>query len=466
MTKLSFNEFEAVSSKQWKQKIQFDLKGADYNKTLLTLTDEGITINPFYHLDQTKYLDVNLPTETFKICQTIFVDDEIIANKLAKKALTNGATLLQFVADKPFDIDLLLNRLNDKKTKSDRKPLNINFELQFLSQSFMVELSKKTKQFKVFLNCDIISHLAQTGNWFFNNKTDYKILADIYKSVPDTVNILGVHADLYQNAGANTVQQIAYALAHINEYFNALAEGILTPKSVNVIQVKFAVGNQFFLEIAKLRAFRYLFNLLANEYQLDLKLSIFVEPSLRNKSIYDYNVNMLRTTTECMSAILGGADIVGNVSYDAIFNKSNNFGERIARNQLLILKEESYLNKAQQAVEGTYYVETLSIKIAEKALKIFKEIEQKGGYVNQLMAGVIQRKIAENAKKEQARFDTGELQLIGVNKYPNPQDKMSENLELYPFVKTKKMKTLIQPITTKRLAEKIEQERLANEQNA
>jgi len=131
-------------------------------------------------------------------------------------------------------------------------------------------------------------------------------------------------------------------------------------------------------------------------------------PSLRNKSIYDYNVNMLRTTTECMSAILGGANVVNNVSYDTIFHKSNAFGERIARNQLLILQDESYLNTAQQAVKGTYYIEALSIQIAEKALKIFKEIEQKGGFVNQLMAGVIQRKINENAKKEQAQFDVGE----------------------------------------------------------
>ncbi len=463
MTKLSFNEFEAVSSKQWKQKIQFDLKGADYNKTLLTHTNEDITINPFYHLDQTKYLKVKLPTEAFKICQTIFVDDEIIANKLAQNALANGTTALRFFADKPFNINLLFNKLSTAKTENNNELFNIYFKLNFLSQSFIAELSKKTTQFNVFLNCDIIGHLAQTGNWFFNNKTDYKILADIPKAIPNTVNILGVNADLYQNAGANAVQQVAYALAHVNEYFNALAEGILIPQPKNTIQVNFAVGSHFFLEIAKLRAFRYLFDLVAKEYQLDFELVVFVEPSLRNKSIYDYNVNMLRTTTECMSAILGGANTVSNVSYDSIFHKSNAFGERIARNQLLILQEESYLNAAKQAIVGTYYIEALSIQIAEKALKIFKEIEKKGGFVNQLMAGVIQRKISDNAQKEQTQFDDGELQFIGVNKFPNPQDKMAENLELYPFVKTKNRKTLIQPIIAKRLAEQSEKSRLAKE---
>jgi len=274
MTKLSFNEFEAVSSKQWKQKIQFDLKGLDYNKTLLTNTNEGIIINPFYHLDQTKDLKVKMPVEAFKICQTIFVDDEIIAGRLAQDALKNGATALQFKANKPFDIDLLLNKLNLKKNDSSNC-LNIYFELNFLSQSFIAELSKKATQFRMFLNCDIIGHLAQTGNWFFNNKTDYKIIAELFKTVSNTNHILGVNANLYQNAGANTVQQVAYALAHVNEYFNALAEGVLTPKLKNVIQVNFAVGGQFFMEIAKLRAFRYLFDLVAKEYKLHFELELF-----------------------------------------------------------------------------------------------------------------------------------------------------------------------------------------------
>ena len=461
MTKLSFNEFDAVSSKQWKQKIQFDLKGADYNKTLLTHTNEGITINPFYHLDQTKYLDVKLPDKHFKICETIFVDDAVIANKLAKKALLNGATALRFVALKPFDINLLLNKVNAKN--NNNSSLHLYFELDFFSQNFITKLFKETSQYKIFLNCDIIGHLAKTGNWFFNKKTDFKILAAIFKSATNKINVLGVNAGLYQNAGANLVQQVAYALAHVNEYLNAFLHGVIEPNLTNKIQVNFAVGGQFFPEIAKLRAFRYLFNLIAKEYHFDLNLEIFVEPSLRNKSIYDYNVNMLRTTTECMSAIIGGANMMSNVSYDAIFHKSNAFGQRIARNQLLILQEESYFKNVQQAVKGTYYIEALSIQIADKALKIFKEIEQKGGFIKQLMAGVVQRKINENAKKELAQFDTGELSFIGVNKYPNLQDKMGEDLELYPFLKTKPHKTLIQPIVPKRLSEKLEKERLAKE---
>ncbi len=457
MAKLTFEEFSPVSEKQWKQKIQFDLKGADYNKILLTHTNEGLTINPFYHKETAQFLDVKVPDDSFKICQNIFIDDVFIAQKLANEALEKGATALNFTADAPFDIE---NLFKDFKATPDVK---IYFKLNFLLQSFASDLLKNTSKYTVFLNSDIIGRLAQTGNWFFNNKKDHNILSKILLEAPKNVSILGIAADLYQNAGANIVQQVAYALSHLNDYFNAFAEGILTPQKAKEIQINFAIGNNYFLEIAKLRAFRYLFDVLVSDYNYDYVPVIYAEPSLRNKSIYDYNVNMLRTTTECMSAILGGSDVISNVSYDALFHKSNAFGERIARNQLLILQEESYFKHTQKAVEGTYYIETLTAQIAEKSLQLFKEIEKKGGFVNQLFSGVIQRKIAENAQKEQIQFDTGELNLIGSNKYPNPDNKMDDDLELYPFIKTRPYKTLMQPIVPKRLAEKLEQERLAKE---
>lgn len=457
MAKLIFEEFSPVSAKQWKQKIQFDLKGADYNSTLLTHTNEGLTISPFYHKDTAQFSEVKVPNDSFKISQNIFIDDVFIAQKLANNALEKGATALKFTADSPFDIANLFKGLKISIN------IKIHFQLNFLSQSFLSDLIKNTSQYTVFLNSGIIGHLTQTGNWFYNNKKDHEIVSKILLDAPDNVSVLGIDAGLYQNAGANIVQQLAYALSHLNEYFNAFEEGNLPQQKAKEIQINFAIGTNYFLEIAKLRAFRYLFDVLAKEYNYDFKPVIYAEPSLRNKSIYDYNVNMLRTTTECMSAILGGADIVGNIAYDAMFHKSNAFGERIARNQLLILQEESYFLQAKNAVDGTYYIETLTTQIAEKALQLFKEIEQKKGFVNQLFAGVIQRKITENAQKEQAQFEVGSLNLIGVNKYPNPEDKMADDLELYPFIKTRPHKTLIQPIVSKRLAEKLEQERLAKE---
>ena len=172
---------------------------------------------------------------------------------------------------------------------------------------------------------------------------------------------------------------------------------------------------------------------------------------------------MLRTTTECMSAILGGANSITNLAYDAIYHKDNEFASRIARNQLLILKKESYFDKVNNPADGSYYLETLTEELASKALDLFKDIESNGGFLKQLKEGIIQRKIKESAQKEQAQFDAKDLILLGTNKHANTQDKMKDDLELYPFVKTNKRKTLIEPIIEKRLAETSEQKRLKTE---
>ena len=172
---------------------------------------------------------------------------------------------------------------------------------------------------------------------------------------------------------------------------------------------------------------------------------------------------MLRTTSECMSAILGGSNTISNISYDKLFHNSNEFGERISRNQLLILQQESYLAEAQQIADGTYYIEALTTQLAEKALEIFKLIEQGGGFLQQLKDGVIQRKIKESANKEQEQFDKVDLVLLGTNKIQNDKDLMKNDLEKNPFVKNRDEKTLIEPVIQKRLAEKLEQERLNNE---
>jgi methylmalonyl-CoA mutase len=226
-----------------------------------------------------------------------------------------------------------------------------------------------------------------------------------------------------------------------------------------------SVGTNYFFEIAKLRALRLLFNLIAKEYNHNIDCHILVSPTKRNKTLYDYNLNMLRTTTECMSAILGGADAIANLPYDAIYHKDNEFGDRIARNQLLILKHESHFDKVNNPADGSYYIESLTQQLAEKALALFHDIEAQGGFLKQLNEGIIKRKIQESADKEQGLFDAGKEILLGTNKHPNKNDRMKDDLELFPFVKIKPRKTLITPIIERRLSEKIEQERLQAEIN-
>ncbi len=444
------NDFKPSSSTEWKQKIQVDLKGADYNETLLTNTLEGVTIKPFYHLDTFKKLTIPTPTTNFKICQNIQINTEIEANKLATNAIVKGANSIKFVAKKSFNFVQLFENLLGKNCQ-------FHFNFSDLDQNFLVELSAFLRNETFYLNIDPIGNLASTGNWFYNYKKDFEILSTLSSKIKKPY-LLGVNIDLYQNAGANIVQQIAYGLAHANEYLNQIGGEI-----ANQIQFNIAIGNNYFFEISKIRAIRYLYNLITNTYNQNTIAQVFAQPSLRNKTIYDYNVNMLRTTTECMSAILGGANTIANISYDAVFHNPNDFGDRIARNQLLILKEESYFKNAQNIATNSYYIEEITNQLVEKSLSLFKDIEKSGGFLKQLKQGTIQRKIQENSKKEQQLFNEKKIILVGTNAFKQENETLKNKLEKPIFPKKNYKKTSIIPIIPKRLSENIEQNRLKNE---
>ena len=449
-----FDDFNPISSKQWKQRIQFELNGADYNETLVWNSPEDIQVKPFYHKDEfTGVAPINTKASEFLVCQNIFVHDLEKSILRAIDSINRGAESIRFtIEDENTDVSKLLESLPLEK-------LEIYFNLTFLSIDFVKKLDAiaKEKKVKIYCNLDPIGQLAKDGNWFkTKEKNNFDTLNLLVKETAH-ISLISVNSGIYQNAGANIVQQIAYSVAHANEYFNRLS----SLKQTIVFEI--AVGTNYFFEIAKHRALRLLFNLIAKEYHPDLECHLLVSPTKRNKTIYDYNVNMLRTTTECMSAILGGADAIANLPYDALYHKDNEFGDRIARNQLLILKKESYFDKVDNPADGSYYIENLTSQLAEKALALFKDIEANGGFLKQLNEGIIKKKIQESADKEQELFDAGKEILLGTNKYPNKNDRMKDDLELFPFVKIKPRKTLITPIIEKRLAEKQEQERLKEE---
>jgi methylmalonyl-CoA mutase len=447
-----FKEFETVSSKQWKQQIQYELKGADYNETLVWESPEGIKVKPFYHNDEseTKF-DITPSENAFSILQNIFVHDVKKSNERALDTLNRGAESIRFtIENDAVSIEEMMQNLPLGNTQ-------YFFYLPFLSIDFVNKVNdfKVKNNANITLQIDPIGQLVRDGNWFENLDKDFGKLNTIASKA--TIPFLNISSGIYQNAGANMVQQLAYTLAHVNEYFNRI------PNLNQPIIIEVAIGTNYFFEIAKLRALRLLFQTLAKEYNHNFDCHIIVTPTKRNKTLYDYNVNMLRTTTECMSAILGGANSIANLPYDALYHKDNEFGDRIARNQLLVLKHESYFDKVNNPADGAYYIESLTEQLAEKALLLFKEIESNGGLITQLIEGNIQKKISESAAKEQELFDSGKEVLLGTNKYPNKNDKMKHDLELYPFVKQNPRKTLITPIIEKRLAEKIEQERLSQE---
>ncbi|MBO0592436.1 methylmalonyl-CoA mutase subunit beta [Cellulophaga sp. E16_2] len=448
-----FSEFNDVSTQQWKQKIQFDLKGKDYNECVVWESLEGIKVKPFYNSEDTCIKNaIPTPLKPWSITQAIYAGHEEIANKKAIKALQKGAESILFtIPNEKVSIALLLKNI-------DPQQIVFYFDFQFISATYSTIANEflSSVDAKFYFNVDIIHHLTTSGNWHTNSEEDFLQ----FDAVAANTNTLTLDATNYQNAGANLVQQLAYSLAHANEYLNRIPEANISSFSINF---KIAIGSNYFFEIAKIRALRLLYKTLAAAYGAPENCHILAVTTKRNKTLYDYNSNMLRSTTECMSAVLGGADAVCNLPYDAIYHKSNDFAERIARNQLIILKEESYFDKTNNPADGSYYIESLTKQLADKALELFKELEKGGGFLSQLKANTIQKKIKESAQKEQDLFDCKKLILVGTNKYESSLDKMKGDLELFPFAKNKPRKSSIEPIIERRLSEALELKRLENE---
>lgn len=442
-----FSEFEALSSKAWKQQIQAELRGADFNETLVTHTENGIDIKPFYHPDEVESY-TQLETPSWKICQSFAWQHGTSPSPILDAVERGAESILLRVDSTSVPIAELLGLLNQKGVQPyiafgqvHSKELNLLFQQHFSEARFLL---------------DPIAHFGKTGNWLMEQKKDFELLQNLAKEK-------GLHLTLqtkhYQQAGATHVQQIAYAMAHLHEYLHHASHNNYL-SSIASLHVEVAIGGNYFFEIAKLRALRIALYTLLAEYQLDIPICIFAEPSIRNKTIFDYNVNMLRTTTECMSAILGGADVVCNLNYDAIYQKENEFANRISRNQLLILKSESYFDKVNNPADGSYYIEKLTQQLQEKALLIFQDIEKGGGLIQQLFQGKIQKKVKEQDRKEREALQLGNKKLVGTNAYQNSDEKWSSPFEIRPFSQKKSRKTLIEPFSEKRLAEEIELQRI------
>lgn len=232
-----------------------------------------------------------------------------------------------------------------------------------------------------------------------------------------------VDISLHQNAGASIIQQLTFALSKSKELVEKFGAEILEK-----LVFRFAIGSNYFFEIAKLRAFKYLFNQFSKEFEKDLIPYMFAETSFRNKAKNDAENNLIRSTLELASAMIGGADAVFSNDYK-IENKTE-LSKEISFKQQVVLAYESIINVFEDATSGSYFVEDITQQFAEKSWKLFLEIEENGGYLELLKAGEIQKMIFEQAVKEQSWVEEGKIKLIGVNLYPKLEKKKSVE-ELY-----------------------------------
>ncbi|MEY8760802.1 methylmalonyl-CoA mutase family protein [Chryseobacterium tongliaoense] len=227
-----------------------------------------------------------------------------------------------------------------------------------------------------------------------------------------------VDVSLHQNAGAAIYQQLGIALSKTKELVEAYG-----PEILNKLIFRIAVGGNYFFEMAKIRAFKLVFNQLSKEYNQDEIPYIFAETSLRNKSISDRENNLIRSTLELASAMISGADAVFSSNY--LVEKSTENSEEISFKQQIVLAYESIINVFEDASNGSYYVEDITLQIAEKSWDLFVEIEEAGGYLELLKQGVVQKKIYDHAVEEQKWVEEGKIKLIGVNLYPKLEAKKS-----------------------------------------
>ena len=427
-----FTEFNATTEQQWKDQLIKDLKGIDFN-TLVWKTNAGLNVQPFYTSETTTRKSPLVFTHNdWAICEYIIVKNEKEANTQALNALSNGASGLVFVIDHKIDSSVLLKGISVQHI----------YTLFKISSAFAEELQNALQSIECgnqcFIDTDVIAHFAQTGNWISSYEKD------LYSQKSDST--LAVDGRLYQEAGANIINELAFTLSHLNDYLAYRSENN-SLKSLKKVHLSVSVGSDFFMEIAKLRALRNLVSFLLNQYELKLEIHIHGQTTSINKSSIDSYTNMLRSTTEAMSASIGGCDSIVVLPFDASFNEPTDFSMRMARNQQLILKEESYLNKVADMGAGSYYIENTTKTLCEKAWQQFKHIESKGGLIECLKANIIQDIISNDAEMLTNQVKEGKMVLVGVNKYKNETEVINIVKEKIISV-LENNKTLIRPINT------------------
>ncbi|MCF2599636.1 methylmalonyl-CoA mutase small subunit [Phocaeicola barnesiae] len=437
-----FSDFPPVSTQEWMDKIQVDLKGADYEKKLVWKTNEGFKVKPFYRQEDLEGLKTTdgLPGQypylrgikkddnTWFIRQDIRVDDPAEANAKALDILNKGIDSLGFhVPAKALDADFIRTLLKDICCEC----IELNFttcqrhtlQLAELLVAYFKEKGYDPEKIQGSVNFDPISKMLQKGKDLSGIVAKGAELVKVLAPFPK-FRCIAVNSLKLNNAGAYIYQELGYALAWGNYYLNALVEaGIPVDLAARKIKFNFGISSNYFMEIAKFRAARMLWADIVKAYgpteECACKMVAHAETSTFNLTLFDAHVNLLRTQTEAMSAAIAGVNSITVTPFDKVYETPNEFSERIARNQQLLLKEEAHLNRIVDAAGGSYYIENLTVAIAQQAWNLFLETEDAGGMLAAIQQGTVQDTVyASNKARHEAVSKRKEI-LLGTNQYPN-----------------------------------------------
>ncbi|MCK5764776.1 MAG: acyl-CoA mutase large subunit family protein [Bacteroidales bacterium] len=448
-----FSEFPPVSTSDWEAMIKKDLKGADYEKKLVWNTREGFNVKPYYRDEDLQGIDAaaTLPGafpfvrgnkvkgNDWYIRQNIRVNKVEAANKKALDILMKGVNSLGFVLDD-----------NKEYSKEDLDGLCRNIFAEIVELNFVCgrqaeniaglyldlvqQYNRDFRKVHGSVNFDPLGRLVIKGNYYDSFDEDFercRRLINLTTNLPN-FSVITVNGRNFHHAGSSIVQELAFSLAAGAEYLTQLSErGLSVDKVATGMRFNFSIGPDYFMEMARIRAARQLWANIVKAYGPSsddiARMSIHSETASWNITVYDPYVNMLRTTTESMSAAIAGVDSHIVRPFDGAFSKPDEFSERIARNQQLLLKEEVYLDKVADPAAGSYYIESLTDQMVQEAWKIFLEIEEKGGYIEAVKSGYIQQKVRGNAEAMDKAIATRKMSLLGTNQYPD----FTERIEKY-----------------------------------
>jgi methylmalonyl-CoA mutase len=420
-----FDGFSAITRDEWIKQIEKELKGKSIESLNWKISDTLI-LKPFYLADDlsrnTNDVRISIAQQR-EICEYIIVENIQKANKRALSALMRGANALHFnCINAEISIEFFEQLLNEIQWPYIQIHFTINQGVAFVN--YLYDWCKKnnlnSNELKGSICFDVYHREMLKG--ITADEKDFKLFISSVKELFPGLSNLCINATSYLNAGANTIQELAYTSSQVNEYLNLLDNENLL-KQINSIQIQIAVGSNYLVEIAKLRALRILIASIIEKYNLQIDFKIHAFTATINKSHKDAYNNMLRATTEAMSAIVGGANQISVLPYDDITAETTEFSERIARNISLILSEESYLDKVIDPAAGSYMLEILTNELSKQSWEKFCSIEDKGGWYKILKNGELIKDIESHAEKLIEQYKEGKKVLIGVNKYPNKDDK-------------------------------------------
>ena len=446
-----FKEFPPVTTEAWKQKIIADLKGADYRKKLVWKTQEGIDVEPFYRREDLKGLSHmntfpgrfpftrgrRIKGNSWLVRQSIGADDFDAANRETLDLLSKGVNAVGFYfapdyIPKVRDIEKLLKDIDGNTTElnfSTHYPMEMITALEQVAGKYKWQPGKM----KGSLDFDPLAYFSRHGNFYQSKEKDFNLAEKLMvkSSGLPGFHVITIDATLFSNTGAGIVSQLAFALSKGADYLTYLTgTGRNAEKAASKIRFQFAVGSGYFMEIAKFRAARHLWAHIVKAYGVKESSSramyIHCVNSRWNKTMYDPYVNMLRTTTETMSSLIAGIDSMEVLPYDEVFEKPSPFARRIARNQQLILKYESYFDRVNDPAAGSYYVEELTGKLIREAWKLFLETDEKGGYLKAFEKGFIQQRVEDEAQQKISGIAHLKNVLLGTNQYPNTNEHLED----------------------------------------